>query len=89
MERDEKGRFLKRQAVSRDEIKDACSAEKVEQVLEALRSLALTGNTRAGELYLAYTIGKPAPSTEKARELTWREEVERILNGDDSETSAA
>ncbi len=90
MERDAKGRFVKRRPVSQEALQAAFSADKVERVLEKLHSLALDGDLKAGDLYLAYAIGKPVPSAEpkgSTGNLTWKQMVDQILNGDDTPAS--
>ncbi len=82
MRRDAKGRFVKQHPVSQEMVKEICSADKVEQVLEKLHAMALAGDKGAGDLYLAYAVGKPVPSAKgqgSSGDLTWKQAVEQIL----------
>ncbi len=87
MPRDEKGRFVKPHPEGRTPPKgrEPTEAEKVEQVLEMLHRKAVEGDIKASELYLRYTAGKSSTTDLQ----TWRQEVERILNEDDSQTGDA
>ena len=63
-------------------IKATVTPDKVQKAIEKLFSLAMRGNIKAMELYLAYGVGKPAEklqlSTDDSKELllVWRDQPE-------------